>query len=118
MDTKNNRKLRVGVLGCGPIAQFAHFEACKKGRNIELHSICDKATDLLERMHYLWKPKYKFTDYDKMLNDPNLDAVIIPFEFIIERLNNYGVSCPIVAHGFEEKYAKSVVEYSSSLLEN
>jgi predicted dehydrogenase len=42
---KEDRLLRVGVLGCGPISQFAHFEACRRARNAELYAICDRATD-------------------------------------------------------------------------
>ncbi|MCB0632300.1 MAG: Gfo/Idh/MocA family oxidoreductase [Saprospiraceae bacterium] len=69
--------LKVGVLGCGPIAQFAHFESCQKGKNVELHSICDRADDLLQRMAQIWHPHKTFSDFDKMLEDPKLDAVII-----------------------------------------
>jgi predicted dehydrogenase len=45
--TKETRVLRVGILGCGPIAQIAHFDACRKARNVELYAICDVAEDLL-----------------------------------------------------------------------
>ena len=47
---KEARLLRIGVLGCGPIAQVAHFESCAKARNAELYAICDVADDLRERM--------------------------------------------------------------------
>ena len=47
---KEERLLRVGVLGAGQIAQAAHFESCVKARNAELYAICDVAEDLLERM--------------------------------------------------------------------
>ena len=50
MIAKDERCLRIGVLGCGPIAQFAHFDACRKARNAELHAICDLADDLRRRM--------------------------------------------------------------------
>src|SRR5918992_814571 len=40
-------RLRVGVLGAGPIAQAAHLEAIRKARACELHAICDRAADLL-----------------------------------------------------------------------
>ena len=42
--------LRVGVLGAGPIAQFAHFEALNKASNAELYAICDVAEDLLDQV--------------------------------------------------------------------
>ncbi len=32
MIRREDRRLRVGVLGCGPIAQFAHLESLREGR--------------------------------------------------------------------------------------
>jgi predicted dehydrogenase len=72
-----DKTLKVGVLGCGPIAQAAHFESAVKARNAELYAICDVANDLRERMAATHAPRKSFADYDKMLADPELDAVII-----------------------------------------
>jgi predicted dehydrogenase len=74
---KDARLLRVGVLGAGPIAQFAHLEACVKARNAELHAICDAAPDLLARMGATYEPTALYGDYDAMLADPALEAVIV-----------------------------------------
>jgi predicted dehydrogenase len=74
---KEPRLLRVGVLGCGPIAQFAHFESCLKARNAELHAICDVADDLRARMQAIWQPRHSYADYDAMLADPAVEAVIV-----------------------------------------
>lgn len=74
---KQDRLLRVGVLGCGPIAQFAHFESAVKARNCTLHAICDKAEDLARRMGATYEPQKIYLDYDEMLADPELEAVII-----------------------------------------
>ncbi len=71
------KRLKVGVLGCGPIAQAAHFESATKGRNTDLYAICDVAPDLLARMAATHAPEKTFGDYDTMLADPALDAVII-----------------------------------------
>ena len=54
------RQLKVGVLGCGPIAQAAHFESCTKARNAELYAICDVADDLRERMAATHAPQKTF----------------------------------------------------------
>jgi predicted dehydrogenase len=75
--TNESRRLRVGVLGCGQIAQAAHFESCRRARNAELYAICDVAEDLLSRMTILHEPRVAFRDYDQMLADPNVDAVIV-----------------------------------------
>jgi predicted dehydrogenase len=75
--TKNQRRLRIGVLGCGPIAQFAHLDACRKARNAELYAICDIADDLRERMAAVHQPAVAYKDYAAMLADPKVEAVII-----------------------------------------
>jgi predicted dehydrogenase len=64
-------------LGCGPIAQAAHFESVTKARNAELHAICDVADDLRQRMAATHQPRQSFADYDAMLADAELDAVVI-----------------------------------------
>jgi predicted dehydrogenase len=74
---KQERRLKVGILGCGPIAQFAHFESAVKARNCDLYAICDVADDLVERLGNTYLPEKRFKDYNKMLSDPALDAVII-----------------------------------------
>jgi predicted dehydrogenase len=77
MPKKEDCRLKVGVLGCGPIAQAAHFESCTKARNADLYAICDVAPDLLERMAWTHQPEKTFSDYAAMLADPDLDAVIV-----------------------------------------
>jgi predicted dehydrogenase len=74
---KDDIRLRVGVLGCGPIAQAAHFESCTKAHNADLYAICDVADDLRERMAWTHKPEKAYADYDAMLRDPDVDAVIV-----------------------------------------
>ncbi|MFO1033853.1 MAG: Gfo/Idh/MocA family oxidoreductase [Hyphomicrobiales bacterium] len=77
MPKKEERRLRVGVLGAGQIAQAAHFESCTKARNAELFAICDVADDLRERMVVTHNASKDFNDYDTMLADPDVEAVII-----------------------------------------
>ena len=75
--TKDGRTLRVGVLGCGPIAQFAHLDACRKARNAELYAICDLSAELRERMAAIHGPAVAYADYAEMLADPRVEAVIV-----------------------------------------
>jgi predicted dehydrogenase len=77
MPGKEQKLLRIGVLGAGQIAQAAHFEGCTKARNVELAAICDVADDLRERMAIIHGAKKTYADYDRMLADPEIDAVII-----------------------------------------
>lgn len=75
--SSDQRRIKLGILGCGPIAQAAHFESAVKARNVELYAICDVAEDLLVRMACTYGPQKTFRDYDEMLADPELDAVIV-----------------------------------------
>ena len=74
---KQQRLLRVGVLGCGPIAQFAHFESCRKGRNTRLYALCDRAPELVERMAAVHQPQTTYHRFADMLDDPQVEAVVI-----------------------------------------
>jgi predicted dehydrogenase len=74
---KDARPLRIGVLGAGPISQSAHFDACRKAHNAELYAICDAAPDLLARMTQFHEPRAAYQDYQAMLADPQVEAVII-----------------------------------------
>ena len=74
---QDSRQLRLGILGCGPISQVAHFDAAKKARNVELTAICDLADDLRERMAALHQPRFTYRDFDEMLAGDQIDAVLI-----------------------------------------
>src|SRR5215469_18350705 len=77
MIQKEARLVRIGVLGAGSISQAAHFEACRKARNAQLYAICDVAEDLVNRMAAIHQPLFTYLDYDAMLEDPQVEAVII-----------------------------------------
>jgi len=77
MIQKDAKLLRIGVLGAGPISQAAHFDAVRKARNAELVAICDAAEDLLQRAAAIHQPHTTYTNFDAMLADPQVDAVII-----------------------------------------
>ncbi|MGA7391881.1 MAG: Gfo/Idh/MocA family oxidoreductase [Terrimicrobiaceae bacterium] len=74
---KDANLLRVGVLGAGLIAQAAHLEACRKARNVELYALCDAAPDLLAGVASMFGPAKTFADYDELLSDSSIDAVIV-----------------------------------------
>jgi predicted dehydrogenase len=74
---KESRLLRVGVLGCGPIAQIAHFDACRKARNAALYAVCDGADDLLARAVAMHEPETAFAHFADLLADARVEAVIL-----------------------------------------
>lgn len=74
---KEDRLLRIGVVGGGPIAQSAHFDALQKGRNTQLYAICEHAEDLLSTLRQVYRPVVAYRDYAAMLADPQVEAIIV-----------------------------------------
>lgn len=74
---KDERLLRVGVLGCGPISQYAHLESAQKARNAELYAVCDADEGLAHRFGAFYDARQIYLDYDAMLTDPAVEAVVI-----------------------------------------
>jgi predicted dehydrogenase len=74
---KDKSCLRVGILGCGPISQFAHLESAQKARNVILHAVCDADESLAQRFGKFYDAERIYLDYDEMLADPNVDAIIV-----------------------------------------
>jgi predicted dehydrogenase len=74
---KDKRRLRIGLLGCGPIAQAAHLDAIRKARNADLYAICDVAQDLVGCIAAIYQPHAIYHDFPAMLADPMVEAVVI-----------------------------------------
>jgi predicted dehydrogenase len=106
----------IGVLGAGQIAQAAHFPAVRKAKTAQLYAICDAADDLRERMAAVHQPTTTFADYDAMLADGNIDAVIIAVA------DQFHVPLSIKAleagkHVLVEKPMATTIEDAEALLE-
>ena len=69
--------VKICVLGCGSIAEIAHFPSISKTEGLELAAVCDinkqRAVDAKEK----WKAKRWYTSYREMFSDSDLDAVVI-----------------------------------------
>ena len=70
-------KVRIGVLGLGPISQTAHMEAVRRAGNTELAAICDVAEDLCKYFAAVHHVPKIYLRYEDMLADPDIDAVVI-----------------------------------------
>jgi predicted dehydrogenase len=69
--------LGVGILGCGPISQFAHLESAQKARNVVLRAVCDADESLAQRFGAFYEAERIYLSYDDMLADKNVDAIIV-----------------------------------------
>ena len=71
-----DRKIRIGIVGCGRISKN-HFESIKKHHeNIELTAICENNKEVLEK----YKQKYNVPAYlqiDKMLKAEKIDLIAL-----------------------------------------
>jgi UDP-N-acetylglucosamine 3-dehydrogenase len=69
-------RLRIGVIGLGWFGEI-HCEAIIGIPNLELAALCTRTESRLRDLAKKFAVKKTFTDYRKMLADPNIDAVSI-----------------------------------------
>jgi UDP-N-acetylglucosamine 3-dehydrogenase len=70
------KKIRVGVIGCGSIAQHRHLPEYQVNPNVELTAVCDinqeRAIEVAEKYAVL-----SYTDYNELLKSGEVDAVSV-----------------------------------------
>jgi predicted dehydrogenase len=70
--------LRVGVIGCGQIAQGAYLPTLNQPRRgVRLQAVCDLVPELAERGQADSSARAVYTDYHRMLREADLDLVVI-----------------------------------------
>ena len=70
-------KIRVGIVGLGPIAQNAHLPAIEKARDIYLQAIADTDAALRDQVRLRYRPETVYKHSDALFADPNVDLVIL-----------------------------------------
>ncbi len=70
-------KLKMGVLGCGSIAEIAHFPSIQQSPDAELEAVCDTDEEHLREVKAKWGARVTYTDYRKMFAEAQIDAVVI-----------------------------------------
>jgi predicted dehydrogenase len=71
-------KVRVGVIGCGSIARYCHLPEYTANKNAEVVAICDINEEHLETARkYVNDDCRLYTDSDKMIEDPDVEAILI-----------------------------------------
>ncbi len=69
--------IKIGIIGCGSIANIAHFPAIQKRKEAKLVAVCDIDAQRAEEMAAKWGAEQWFTDYRLMFQKAKLDAVVI-----------------------------------------
>ena len=72
------RKLRLGMLGVGSIAQLAHLPAAVKAENVDLVAVCDASEEMAREIAHIYGAREWFADCDKFLAEADIEAVLIP----------------------------------------
>jgi len=71
------KKLRVGIVGCGQIAQIAHLPYLQELPQFEIEALCDLSPQVVEALGNTYKVSQLYTDYKEMVLQEDLDAVLI-----------------------------------------
>ena len=69
------RKVRFGVIGCGNVSNNYYMPHIAK--NYELVAVCDVVAERARRSAELWGARRWYEDPDKLLRDPEVEAVVI-----------------------------------------
>jgi predicted dehydrogenase len=72
-----NKKLRIGIIGCGTQAQLNHIPALKKNHSCEIVALCDTDVRKLNLLGTRLNIKKRYDDFDDIRNDKEIDAVVI-----------------------------------------
>jgi predicted dehydrogenase len=72
------RKLQLGILGVGSIAQLAHLPAAAKAHNVDLVAVCDASEAMARENAAIYGAREWFTDLDTFLSQADIEAVVVP----------------------------------------
>lgn len=71
------KTLKVGVVGCGQIAQIAHIPFIQELPQFEIGALCDFSRGVVDALGEKYRVSKVYTDYDAMLGDADLDVVLV-----------------------------------------
>ena len=71
------KKMRVGVIGCGKVARVLHLNEYSLNPEAEIAAVCDSDKERLDFCMQKYGAKKAYTDHRKMLAQEKLDAVSV-----------------------------------------
>lgn len=74
-----DRIIKVGVVGCGQIAQIMHLPYLQDSDHFEIHALSDMSKNLLDKVgnKYGVKKEELYIDYNEMIEKADIDAVLV-----------------------------------------
>jgi predicted dehydrogenase len=73
----NQRKIKVGIVGCGVVATAYYLPYLMQMPSVELAAVCDLYPIRTEACIRLFGAKQQYTDYYEMIEKADIDAVFI-----------------------------------------
>jgi predicted dehydrogenase len=78
MANQDSRRIRVGVIGCGEVAQIIHLPTLSQlADRFEVTALCDISRTVLDGVGDLWGVARRLTDYRELAALDDVDAVLI-----------------------------------------
>jgi predicted dehydrogenase len=69
--------LKVGLIGAGNLARWAHLPSLKKTPGVSLHAVCSTSGARGNTYARRFGASYFCSDYEEILKDPDIDVVMI-----------------------------------------
>jgi UDP-N-acetylglucosamine 3-dehydrogenase len=69
-------KIKVGVIGCGSIANHRHLPEYARNEQVEIVAVCDIVEDRVNEFAAQYEAK-AYTNFEELLANPNIDAVSV-----------------------------------------
>ena len=69
-------KIKVGVIGCGAIAQRRHITEYADNSQVEIVAVCDINEERVNEVAEQYNAK-AYTNYEELLNDADIDAISV-----------------------------------------
>ena len=77
LNKPQNKKLIIGLIGCGSFAQGTHLPFLLPNKNCTIKAIATKSQKSAEICKNKYRPDYVTTNYKNILKDPDIDTVFI-----------------------------------------
>ncbi len=71
------RKLKLGIVGLGALAQTTHLPIFKKMPTVEISAICDVDVRKLDHIGRKFNIKKRYADFQEMIKDDKIEAIAI-----------------------------------------
>ena len=72
-----NKKLNVGVVGCGQIAQISHIPYLQELPHYQISAICDLSPKVVNKLGEKYHVANRYTDFNEMVKQDDLDIVLV-----------------------------------------